>query len=106
MTRNTKLEPALLRVLDALDHPHGNRILRTRVLVGTPPTLDELKGSRLRAWGPDGTQVELRIIGFPVFGGEPSDSRIRSTRRVDLVVEGPEAMGMVSATWELQLTGT
>lgn len=87
-----------LTVIDALDHPHGNRILRTRVTSGTP-TLKRLKGSALRAHGPDGQQMNALVVGFPVFGGAPSDRRIRDTGRVDLVVEGD---GAINRLWQLE----
>ena len=92
---------AILKVIDTLDHPHGNRILRTRVLEGTPPTVGQLKRSWLLARSPDGIEVELRVIGFPVFGGKLSDARIRSTGRVDLVIEGNGDVGSISRAWEL-----
>ena len=102
MTPSEATAPAVLKVIDALDHPHGNRILRTRVLAGTPPTVRELKGSRLEARGPDGSAVELRVIGFPLFGGDPADARIRETGRVDLIVEGGPLSSTVTRTWELR----
>lgn len=88
-----------LTVIDALDHPHGHRILRTRVSEGKPPTLKRLKAGSLRAQGPDGEQVSVRVVGFPVFGGSPSNARIRETGRVDLVVEGD---GQITRLWELR----
>ena len=105
MTPPETTTPAILKVIDALDHPHGNRILRTRVLEGRPPTVGELKGSWLRARGPDGTEVELRVVGFPLFGGRLSDARIRATGRVDLVVEGDGDVGSISRKWELHRVG-
>ncbi len=95
--------PATLKVIDALAHPHGNRILRTRVLEGTPPTVGELRGAWLRARGPDGAEADLHVVGFPLFGGSPSDERIRATGRVDLIVEGKGDTDAVERTWELEL---
>jgi len=93
--------PTVLRVVDALDHPHGNRILRTRLEDGAPPTIGALKGARLRARGPGGVELEVRVVGFPLFGGTPSDSRIRSTGRIDLLVSGDDNLTEVSRSWEL-----
>jgi len=93
--------PTVLRVVDALDHPHGNRILRTRLSDGAPPTIRGLKGALLRARGPGGVELDVRVVGFPLFGGAPSDSRIRSTGRIDLLVSGGEDLGQISQTWEL-----
>jgi hypothetical protein len=94
--------PTVLKVVDALDHPHGNRILRTRLVDGTPPTIGALKGARLRALGPGGVEFEIRVVGFPVFGGALSDARIRSTGRIDLLVSGDDDLTEVSRTWELR----
>lgn len=94
----------LLRVVDALDHPHGNRILRTRLVGGSPPRVRELRGARFEAHGPDGRTVDLRVVGFPLFGGTPSDARIRASGRVDLVVHGGEDAGAVDRTWKLRPT--
>jgi hypothetical protein len=92
-----------LRVIDALDHPHGDRILRTRLVRGEPPTLQRLKGATLRAVSPEGRQVNVRVLGFPLFGGSPSNERIRRSGRVDLVVR-PDANGEpIDRTWELEL---
>lgn len=92
---------ARLRVIDALDHPHGGRILRLRLLEGEPPTAGGLKGGKLRVEGPDGEVRTVRVLGFPTFGGKVSDRRIRETRRVDVHVEGedgdPAAIGL---RWE------
>jgi hypothetical protein len=92
-----------LQVIDALDHPHGDRILRTRLLRGTPPTVDRLKGATLRAVSPDGQQVNVRVLGFPLFGGSPSDERIRRSGRVDLLVRPDAHSEPIERTWELQL---
>jgi hypothetical protein len=92
-----------LKVIDALDHPHGDRILRTRLVRGAPPTLQRLKGATLRAVSPEGRQVNVRVLGFPLFGGSPSTERIRQSGRVDLVVR-PDANGEpIDRTWELVL---
>jgi len=92
-----------LKVIDALDHPHGNRILRTRLVRGAPPTLERLKGATLRAVSPEGHQVNVRVLGFPLFGGSPSTERIRRTGRVDLVVRPDANSEPIDRTWELEL---
>lgn len=105
MTPSTEPEPATLKVIDAFDHPHGNRILRTRLVRGAAPTIHDLKRSSLRAVGPDGDAVSVKVVGFPVFGGTPSDSRIRDTGRVDLLVSGGAGGHPISRAWELTLAG-
>ena len=105
MTSSDTSVATVMKVVDALDHPHGNRILRTRVLEGEPPTVSQLQGARLIAEGPDESLVELEVAGFPLFGGEPTDARIRSTGRVDLVVTGEGDLEAVSRTWRLRFQG-
>jgi len=94
-----------LRIIDALDHPHGGRILRVRIDGGTPPSLRSLRGARLRAVAPDGSERFVRVTGFPLTGGKPSDVRIRDTGRVDLLVETEGEGPPVSRTWQLIASG-
>lgn len=103
MTANRTHFPAF-RVLDAMDAPHGGHILRLRLQSGEAPAVKALKGARLRAVSPDGTaERTLRITGFAVFGGQPSDDRIARTGRVDVHVvadddrDGPP----VGLRWEV-----
>jgi hypothetical protein len=92
-----------LRVIDALDHPHGGRILRLRLAEGDPPTAKGLKGATLVATGPRGEERTVRVLGFPVFYGKVSDARIRETGRIDVHVE-EEGEGIpVSLTWSVRL---
>ncbi len=91
-----------LKVIDALDHPHGNRILRTRLVRGAPPTLESLKGASLRAVGPEGNEVSARVLGFPLFGGTQSTRRIRETGRVDLLVSSAPGTP-IERFWEIKL---
>lgn len=103
MTPPEDTGPATLKVIDAFDHPHGNRILRTRVVRGAAPTVHQLKRSSLQAVDPDGVASSVQVVGFPLFGGAPSDARIRDTRRVDLLVKGDGRE--ISRNWELRLPG-
>lgn len=77
---------SLLRVIDILDHPHGGRIARLRLERGSMPSTSDLKGARLRAIGPRGTERTLSVLGFSVTGGKVSDRRLKRTGRVDLHV--------------------
>lgn len=95
-----------LLVVDALDHPHGGRILRVRVADGEPPTVRSLKGAVLKAVSPDGQESAVRVLGFPLFGGSPSDLRIRATGRADLLVEPASAGPPVGLRWELRIPST
>ncbi len=94
-----------LQVIDALDHPHGGRILRLRVREGAPPAVKDLKGRTLRASGPGGEEASVRVTGFPVSGGRVSDARIRDTGRVDVMVESAEGeASAVDLTWMVSLS--
>lgn len=77
---------AVFQVLDALDHPHGGRILRLRLQEGDPPSVRRLKEARLRAVSPDGEERVVKADGFAAFGGKPSDERLARTGRADLHV--------------------
>ena len=93
-------------VLDAMDGPHGGQILRLRLQSGEAPSVRSLKGARLTALGPDGGRASLRVTGFPLFGGRPSDSRLGRTGRVDVAVE-PVGAGAspVGLQWEVAVEG-
>jgi len=78
---------ALFRVIDAMAAPHGGQILRLRLVDGDPPTVRALRGATLEARSPDGERRQrIRVDGFALFGGKPSDARIRKTGRVDVHV--------------------
>ena len=84
VSRNHK---AIFRVLDSLEAPYGGWFLKLRFEAGDAPTIRELKGAILRVSSPDGaTSFEVKVHGFPVFGGHPSDDRLRRTGRVDIHV--------------------
>lgn len=91
-----------LKVIDALDHPHGGRILRLRLLDGPPPTVRGLRGAKLQASGPRGQERQLRVLGFPVTGGKVSDGRIRESGRIDLHVEEEGEGSPIDLTWEIR----
>lgn len=92
----------VFRVIDALDAPHGGRILRLQLQDGAPPRVRDLKGSRLTATAPDGTRSNVTVKGFAAFGGRVSDRRLADTGRIDVHVreDGPEVQP-VSMKWLL-----
>lgn len=100
MATNQGSRQPTFRVLDALDAPHGGRIVRLRLQSGEAPSLGSLDGATLHATAPDGARTRLRVRGFAVFGGKPSDERLTRTGRVDLHVdeEGPP----VGLRWEVR----
>ena len=94
---------AVFKILDAMDAPHGGRILKLRFLSGETPTVKSLKGAKMQATSPSGdTSCTCTVDGFAVFGGKPSDARIARTGRVDIHVSSAEGdLEEVSLTWEL-----
>lgn len=93
----------VFRVLDAMDAPHNGRILRLRLQAGEAPSVRALRGARLTARAPDGRTCTLRVVGFALIGGAPSDERLARTGRVDLNVEEVGGDGPVSLQWEVAL---
>jgi hypothetical protein len=95
-------KPAFL-VVDAMDAPHRGRVVRLRLQGGQPPSLRDLKGALLEARSPDGEVETLRVTGFFLPGGRPSESRLNRTGRVDLLVERENGSGPpnVSSQWEV-----
>lgn len=95
-------QPSVFRVIDALDAPHGGRILRLQLQDGPPPRVRDLKGSRLTATAPDGTRRSVTVTGFAAFGGRVSNRRIADTGRVDVHVrEDASDAQPVSIKWLL-----
>ena len=91
------------RVIDAMDAPFKGRVVRLRLQGGHPPTLKELKGATLQARSPEGDQETLKVLGFFLPGGKPSDARLNRTGRVDLIVDLENGAGRpaVSTLWEV-----
>lgn len=90
MGSNTR-STALFKVLDAMDHPHGGRILRLRLQEGEAPSVGALKNARLQGVSPDGEERRVRVESFARFGGKPSDDRLARTGRADLHVYADDA---------------
>lgn len=90
----------MFRVLDAMDAPHSGRILRLRLQSGEAPSVRSLKGAELVVTSPTGEQRRVRVIGFAVFGGKPSDSRLARTGRIDVHIEELGQGEPVGLRWE------
>ena len=102
MATSPSTRQPIFRVLDAMEGPHTGRILRLRLDSGEAPSIGQLKGARLKATAPDGRSAWLRVKGFAVFGGNPSDERLSRTGRVDLHVEQESPEPLVGARWEIR----
>ncbi len=95
-------KPHVFRVIDALDGPHGGRILRLRLQEGPAPRVRNLRGARLIATAPDGTRRQVTVRGFAAFGGKVSNRRLAETGRIDLhVLEDDSGTPPVSIRWLL-----
>ena len=92
----------VFRVLDAMDGPHSGRILRLRLQSGEAPSIRSLRGAELVASSPDGRRCRVRVLGFALFGGKPSDDRLMRTGRVDVHVEELDDGGPVDLRWEVR----
>jgi len=101
MASDTTTAGVIFRVLDAMDAPHSGRILRLRLHSGEAPTISDLKGSELVATSPDGRRCRVRVDGFAVFGGKPSNDRLMRTGRVDVHVTELDENGPVGLRWEV-----
>lgn len=102
MVASDRRNTPVFRVIDALDGPHGGRILRLRLQDGAPPRVRDLKGSRLTATAPDGTRRDVTVTGFAAFGGQVSNRRLAATGRIDVHVrEDGSDVQPVSIKWLL-----
>lgn len=90
------------KVLDALDHPHGGRILRVRVSGGDAPSTRSLRGRTLLAVGPRGEESSARVLGFSVTAGQAA-KRLDRDGRADLHVEEQEGRPPISLQWRIRL---
>ena len=90
------------RVIESLKHPHGGRILRLRLQRGEAPSIRELKGATMVARGPSGEETRVKIDGFAVFGGRPTDARVVRTGRVDVVLaDSGDDSAQIRRHWSL-----
>jgi len=91
----------VFRVLDAMDAPHSGRILRLRLQSGEAPLVKSLIGSEMLALSPEGTQCRLRVTGFALFGGKPSNDRLARTGRMDVHIDELDENGPIGLRWEV-----
>jgi hypothetical protein len=100
-SKETTKRGVVFRVLDAMDGPHSGRILRLRLQSGEAPPVRSLVGSEMEALSPAGARRRLRVLGFAVFGGKPSDDRLARSGRVDLHVEELGDGDAIGLRWEV-----
>lgn len=92
MATDRKAHDVVLRVVDAIRHPHGGYILRLRLDQGEAPSVRRLKGSEWWAFPEDERdRTKIRLDGFAAIGGKASDERVKRTGRMDVHVSIVEA---------------
>jgi hypothetical protein len=103
MPTHTQTQKPTFLVVDAMDAPLRGRVIRLRLQGGQPPAVRDLKGAVLRARSPGGQEEVLKVVGFFLPGGKPSDARFSRTGRIDLIVElkGGDALPDVASRWEV-----
>ncbi len=94
---------AIFRVLDSMEAPYGGLLLKLRLEAGDAPTIRELKSANLSVSSPDGsTSFDVEVKGFALFGGHPTDDRLRRTGRVDVHVALPDGSGSeIGPRWKV-----
>lgn len=53
------------------------------------------------ARSPEGDECRIRVAGFAVFGGKPSNDRLARTGRVDLHIDEMDEGGPIGLRWEI-----
>jgi hypothetical protein len=89
------------RVSDSVDVPLRGRMLRLRVVDGSPAMSDLKPGRRLRVTGPRGGDGLVRIVDHAVTSGKATQARLDRVRELDVVVadERPDASPTVDVGW-------
>lgn len=102
MSSASRSHKTVFKVVDAMDAPHGGRLLRLRLQSGDTPTVRELRGARMQAQSRDGkTTCTCTIEGFALFGGRVPDERLARTGRIDVHIAGGEDAALIDLTWEI-----
>lgn len=102
MSSAPRSHKTVFKVLDAMDAPHGGRLLKLRLQSGETPTIRELRGARMQAQSPDGALTcTCEIENFALFGGRSPDERLARTGRVDVHIAGGEEVDQITLTWRL-----
>jgi hypothetical protein len=102
MSAASRSHKTVFKVLDAMDAPHGGRLLKLRLQSGDTPTVRELRGARMQAQSPDGdTTCTFAIESIALFGGRAHDERLARTGRIDVHIEGGSDADQISLTWQV-----
>lgn len=74
------------RVSDSVDVPLRGRMLRLRVVEGSPAMADLKPGRKLRLQGPSGGAGVVRIVDHAVTSGRATQKRLDAVRELDVIV--------------------
>jgi hypothetical protein len=100
MSVASRSHKTVFKVLDAMDAPHGGRLLKLRLQSGDTPTVRELRGARMQAKSPDGEKTcTFSIDSVALFGGRAPDERLARSGRIDVQIKDGRDTGMVGLTW-------
>ena len=103
MAKKTKSAggPFRFRVSDSVVVPLRGRMLRLRVVDGTPAMTDLKPGRGLRVSGPDGGERVIRIIDHAVTSGRATQERLDRVRELDVVIADDQAdeQGPIAIGW-------
>jgi hypothetical protein len=101
MSKNTKSAGGAFRfrVSDSMDVPLRGRMLRLKVVDGTPAIGDLKPGRTLRVSGPGGERT-VKVVGHAVTSGRATQERLDRVRELDVIVaddaehdQGPVGIG-------------
>ncbi|HSJ26440.1 MAG TPA: hypothetical protein VK929_17305 [Longimicrobiales bacterium] len=88
------------RVSDVVDVPLRGRVLRLRVVDGTPALDDLAVGRDLLLRSPSGEDRRVRITAHSVTAGKPSQERLDRTGEFDVLIdEGSVAGDPIEIGW-------
>jgi hypothetical protein len=79
------------RVSDSVTVPLRGRLLRLRVLSGSPKASDLAIGKKLRVRAPDGRERVIPILDHSITGGKLTQKRLDTTREVDVIVSADDS---------------
>src|SRR5690606_6874136 len=86
MANRTAGGPFRFRVSDSVEVPLRGRMLRLKVVEGSPAMSDLKPGRRLRVEGPRGGGGIIRIVDHAVTSGKATQNRLDAVRELDVIV--------------------
>jgi hypothetical protein len=79
------------RVSDSLEVPLRGHMLRLRLLEGSPSMKELGRGRKLGIVSPAGERRTVKIIDHSATGGRATQSRLDTTRELDVVISSQDA---------------